>query len=420
MEKSESIKSDLIRCRKLIENQLGWGDGQTLTRREHELLSEKVFDKTGVLLSMSTLRRIWNDDFKNIPHKSTLDALAVYVGYSNWQHFTESQVKLDIRVGKKANPVKIIIIGAFVVLIAVVIIMYIQSKPQSIEIAGPVVFNYHQKNKDDVPNIIVFDYDVSNVIADSYYIVESSRNYLKKKLNVKKGQMTSSYFIPGNYEAFLVADDSIVSKLNIEILSNSWVAMINYLDKPENVPFYIYEDEIINDGKIGVVQEMLSEKQIPVNNRLNMTLSNTFNSGYDSDSGFVYTTRIKLEKAEISLSSPKIYLGILFAKGYGFVPLVNNGGQHNLQLVFGDAYLSSNDSDLSGFGCDIYNWQDVKIISERSEISIFINDVPVTQFTYLSKLGELKGYSFTFDGIGSVDYVSTESLKNETIYFNDF
>jgi len=80
MNKSDSIKKNLVRCRNIIEHKQGWEPNNVLTRREFELLIEKVFDKTGVLLSLSTIRRIWNNDFKNIPHKSTLDALAEFAG----------------------------------------------------------------------------------------------------------------------------------------------------------------------------------------------------------------------------------------------------------------------------------------------------------------------------------------------------
>ena len=93
MDKASNIKVDINRCKKIIEHQLGWSNDFVLTKREYDILIEKIFEKTGVLLSLSTIRRIWSDDFKNIPHKITLDALAAFTGYIDWQHFVETQSK---------------------------------------------------------------------------------------------------------------------------------------------------------------------------------------------------------------------------------------------------------------------------------------------------------------------------------------
>lgn|GEM_PF-919275 len=420
-DKNSSIKKDIIRCRKLIEQQLNWGLDTVPARREYELLTEKIFEKTGVLLSLSTIRRIWNDDFKNLPHKTTLDALAVFAGFTNWQNFIESQVRLNVHIRKTGNPTRIIITALLlIVMITAAIVVMLKNQPSVIEIAGPIVFDYYQKNDSAVPNIIVFDYDVRNIIADSFFIVESSNDYKRKKLSIKRGQLTSSYFQPGNYEAFLLADDSIVRKLDIEIMSNSWIGMIKYLNKPQDVPYYFYENDIIENGIIGVKQNDLIQKHISISDDLYLTISNTFNIDSVLVGDFIYEAKIRLDSLEISLSCPKIYVGLLFQHNLSYLPLVHYGGQSNLQLKFGETYLTSNDSDLSGFGCNIYEWQKIRVESNNNLVVVILNEKLIASFSNSNNMGNFKGFSFTFDGTGSVDDVFLSTKGVDTVYYNDF
>ena len=63
------------------------------TPKEFEKLSDSVFKHTGVLLSPTTLKRLWGYlDEKVVPRRSTLDVLSQYVGWSCWDTFTEGDI----------------------------------------------------------------------------------------------------------------------------------------------------------------------------------------------------------------------------------------------------------------------------------------------------------------------------------------
>ncbi|MFK5854755.1 MAG: hypothetical protein QM503_01405, partial [Bacteroidota bacterium] len=314
----------------------------------------------------------------------------------------------------------VIVIVISIILLIIIVLIYLKNSSNTVTIVGPVSFTYFQKNDSTVPNIIVFDYNVENIVADSFFIVESTNDYKRKQLNVKKGQMTSAYFNPGNYEAFLVADDSIIKKLNIEILSNSWVAMITYTSLPKNVPFYFYEADIINNDKLGITKNMIDDSKFNITDKLQLTLSNTFNCSLTSNNDFTFKTKIKLQSVRITESCPRIYLGLLFEHDLCYIPLIYNGGQDKLQLKYGSTYQTSNDSDLSGFGCNIYEWQEIKLVSTDSMINISLNNTIVTTLIDSTNMGKFRGFSFTFDGIGMVDYISMITHKRDTIYYNTF
>lgn len=59
--------------------------------KDYDLLSEKIFARTGQYLSPTTLKRLWgyiNDGVK--PSATTLTILARFLGYRDCQHFLES------------------------------------------------------------------------------------------------------------------------------------------------------------------------------------------------------------------------------------------------------------------------------------------------------------------------------------------
>ena len=156
------------------------------------------------------------------------------------------------------------------------------------------------------------------------------------------------------------------------------------------------------------------------NDDLFVTFSHTFKSDLPVYHDYQFSTKVKLDSIEINASSPEIYLGLLFERDICFVPLIQNGGQGNLQVKFGNTILTSNDSDLSGFGCNIYEWQEVDIISKNDSISVFINDRQILRLRDSSDMGAFHGFSFNFEGVGSIDFVSLYNTENDTVFHDSF
>ena len=61
-----------------------------VVKRDFEYLSMHIQSRTGAYISPITLRRIWEDEKYNIsPRLYTLDTLAHYVGFNNYESFTK-------------------------------------------------------------------------------------------------------------------------------------------------------------------------------------------------------------------------------------------------------------------------------------------------------------------------------------------
>ncbi len=66
---------------------MGYINTSKLSQAEFEHVCYLIEEKTKILISLSTIKRIFNGEFQRLPQVSTLNALAIFIGYSGWQDF---------------------------------------------------------------------------------------------------------------------------------------------------------------------------------------------------------------------------------------------------------------------------------------------------------------------------------------------
>lgn len=66
------------------------------TPKEFDMLSERVYARTGEMVSRNTLRRVWGKlDGERTPHVSTLSILARFIGYTDFEAFRSDGATSD-------------------------------------------------------------------------------------------------------------------------------------------------------------------------------------------------------------------------------------------------------------------------------------------------------------------------------------
>src|SRR5215470_14091775 len=84
-------------CKQLIEERFHFeSEGGTLRQRDLEYLADTIEEKSGIKLSLSTLKRLWKKDYDQTPHPSTLQALVSVIGYKDWQEFKLQKATLPV------------------------------------------------------------------------------------------------------------------------------------------------------------------------------------------------------------------------------------------------------------------------------------------------------------------------------------
>jgi len=424
----EKEKQLLILCRQQIEQALKWGDSEAWSNDDFEQLSEKIFEKTKVQLSISTLKRIWGKvRYENFPTTGTLNALAGFLDYGNWREFKqknepeaippikdlETALTAPVDNGKPMSlpsgtrVSKMVWIMLFTAALVIILTMtFISRKKEFIKVDPSRVKFESVKVSDSLPNSVIFNYDASAFKSDSVYIQQSWDPTRREKVDGKGKQYTSIYYNPGYFIAKLVVDNQIKKECVVNIQTKGWKGII----QTQPVPVYLSQKEINVNGMMGVSGETLKEKiGSPVFNNVAVTFANVREfRGIDANNFTLETTLRNSSAVEASIC--RTVNMVILGKGSAIiVPLAEKGCISQIGVLAGMDYISGKDNDLSAFGCDFNNFQNLKLTVKDKHLLIYLNGKQIMDTPEKLSLKEVVGLRFEFEGTGLVKNIKLSS-----------
>lgn len=219
-------------CLREISVKAGYANPSSLRQRDIEHICDEIEKSTGILISLSTIKRLLNGQFNRLPQAATLNAITAYLGYENWQDFrmkhTSNRVaahtslpEASPKTAKRPLPYKILIPAAAVVIFLVTVSLSYFTR--GVEITEKdVLFSFKKTTSNDVPNTVVFTYDVSKVQGDSFFIQQSWDRDRRVKIEKDKHTLTDIYYEPGYHNARLIVNDKVVKTIDVSIPTNGW------------------------------------------------------------------------------------------------------------------------------------------------------------------------------------------------------
>lgn len=160
-----------------IEQKLDWGKSSTWHNEVFEELSELIHESTHILLSDTTLKRVWGRvNYDGAPSISTLNALSNFLGYANWReyktalsHTSSKRLKIQ-RVKIFDKSLFMVSLFSFIVILLTLAVIFgsnIMHKKfvdiDQLKFTSNVV-------TEGLPNSVVFDFDLQGIDSDSIYI----------------------------------------------------------------------------------------------------------------------------------------------------------------------------------------------------------------------------------------------------------
>jgi len=422
MAKSEQRFIDL--CKKQLEQKFNFGNGEGYSQRDLELLSTRIEEKTSVLISLSTLKRLWRDSYKQSPQLATLNALAVVLDHKDWQDFKRAnQQKAPstsefIRWSAAAVALSLIIGVSFV---------HFSSEPKSTvrgkrfteppEIKGPVHFEASATVAIGIPNTVIFKYDVSNVIADSFYIQQSWNEDHRVGIDPQGAAVSSIYYESGFHRAKLIANDSIIAVQPVHIISDGWEPHIYHHDSdPE--PVDIKREKFISDGLLHIDSGLLRDRNLDFSQRFLTRITNSQVFDVHSDN-FRFSTRMKADRMVDQLCSWMDVIIVTDVHTFT-VSWTEKGCEKYAAYKLGEIERKGADNDLSALGCDVYDWQELELRVKDRNAEIFLNGKPVYREIYGQNMGKIVALIYIFDGTGSIDYARLEDGEGQIAFEDDF
>jgi hypothetical protein len=420
----------IVLYRKLAEEKLMLGDGEgKLKQRDFEYLSTVIEEKSKIKLSISTLKRLWRDDFAQLPHPSTLDALVSVLDYSGWLDFKKAMngratppVPSPVRLAKKRNaPASLYVIAGFVLITAGFFVLQAFNKEDK-KIPVKIPFTADKTVTSGVPNTVMFNYDFRNVEADSFFIQQSWNPRNKMAVDPNSHYFSAIYYEPGFHWARLIADDSIVTFASVHIKTDGWFPVAKY-DLRDHIPLYLDKEKLVGNGVMQVTTSMLKTANVDLSKDIWVRLFNIRDFGNIDSDNFEIETSLKCDLPADSLGTvacPLMELTIVTEEDVFYVPLTAKGCVSELQLQMGDNHQRGLDTNLSALGTNVYEWQNLRIVTKAKKSVIYLGQEPVHELSFTKNFGKIVGLIYTFSGPGSVDFIRIKNKANEIVYEDEF
>lgn len=412
--------------RKITEQKFGWEDSAEWTEYDFEKLSDTIFEKAGVRLSISTLKRVWGRvRYDSNPSITTLNALAVFAGYENWRYFKQyidqtnqkpagaSNVQVKKRFWMPYLPIMLCVLA-----LSFITLMIFFGKSKGRQIVKPKQFIYQFLGHvvaDNLPNSVVFDYRAGDQPKDAVYIQQSWDPERTERIPSKGRQHTSIYYYPGYFGAKLLVNGKIKKETPVYIQTKGWVATIDR--KP--IPIYLNKTDMFSNRGLGVSPQTLTKL---INTSVfNGQLTEFFNvKKFGVDGGnFTFTISLSNTSSLQQSACRKVVIAIFGTENAIVIPLAAEGCTSDIGLYTSSEWLIGKNYDLSAFGCDFSKFQQLSCKVQHKEFSIILNGKTILTRLISQTIGEIVGVNIAFEGSGEIKNIYL-SNNHRTIYQEQF
>ena len=406
----------------------GYGALHSLAQRDLEILSQEIASKTGTLISISTLKRLFKGDFSRIPQVATLNAISMYLGYKHWQDYRAStniqglsptvQDTPQRPVYPKKKFPRALAYSAILSLLVLVVLISRSSLNDPTASFETARFSVKKITKNDIPNTVVFSYNIDDVEADSFFIQQSWDVNRRVRIYKKNYTLTDIYYEPGYHTAKLIANDIVIKTLDVSIPTDRWFLYA----KPQLVSStqtYIHTNKHTHDGLLGIDDATLKM------NKINPEVKNTYFYTYfpskmnvHSDN-FVYTARIRAVETK-KTPCPYVMLEVFCQKNFMYFINTPLGCTSESKMQFGDLILDGKTRDLSALGLDVSTWWDVRLEISNKNVTIYLNGRKVFTDKYSISAGLVTGIGFISNGLCEIELLELKGRDGAVFYKNDF
>lgn len=406
----------LEQCKRLIEASLGWGDATSWTNEDFETLSDRIAEKISVRLSVSTLKRIWGKvRYDSSPTMATLNALARYAGFEGWRelqsHSALSQEPQSLPSHPGAlqtnpshptlpRPRDFVTPLVIVTLAMAVLLSFISARIIHKPVNTASVRFEHHLTSDELPNSVVFDYDATALQPKKVMIQQSWDPKRREKVDPEGKQHTSIYYYPGFFRAKLVVDGEIKRQSDVYIPTKGWKAIITR----DPLPVYLSAKETtLDSGRMGIQTATLEAKTgSPVFTDRWVDFFDVHEFPGINGDHFRFQTTIRNTSAVEQSLCRKMLLFVMGTEDPIVIPICDKGCISSIGLYTGSLGVNGKDHDLSAFGCDCGQWQQITCEQENGVFTIGLNGKPIYTRQKNKSIGGIIGIRIAFEGTGEI------------------
>jgi hypothetical protein len=417
MDEQTIIKTSIIE----IFNNNGYSDLTSMTQRDFDHIGEQLRQKSGILISGTTVKRLAYGEFSRLPQIATLNAIANYFNYKTWQDYKAEKIKNGPgkepakKVRHKFSLKYLSIPGAITILAGIYIFGTTKGTVKNAEAAA---FSFRKNTSNDIPNSVVFSYNVDDVQADSFFIQQSWDKNRRVRIYKKNYTLTDIYYEPGYHIAKLIANDSAIRTVDVSIPTDRW--FFYAIDNIANyTPEYIKVDTFVSNGSLCLTVSQLLENSIDVNKDKRYHYVYFPSQMTLPSNNFKFKTRVRMREVRNNLC-PYIEVELYCQRSFMIMRSTTKGCAHNALIEFGEQVMQGIDTDLLPISFDVSQWTDIEITVKNKAATVRINDKEVFSTRFVTNTKYLAGLGYISNGLCEVDKAELISLDGEVMYKNEF
>lgn len=403
----------------------GWSRLSSMTQRDFEHISIELQKKSGILISGITIKRLANGSFSRMPQIATLNAIANYFDFKTWQEYKASITRNEKNANtpEKASPVKKkkLTLPAILGLVPLALILtglyFIPAEWQNngFETAS---FSARKTTGNDIPNTVVFNYNIDDVQADSFFIQQSWDKNRRVRIYKNTHTLTDIYYEPGYHIAKLIANDSIIKAVPVSIPTHDWFFYANE-NKIRYQTEYIKADRPVHNGLLALSPlDLIKNRIAPDKGKI--YLYSYFPQKFEvSSENFSLKTRVRMKEISNNFC-PYIAIEVYAQRYFMLIKSTPKGCAAEAMMYLGEKKISGKDTDLSAISFDVTKWTDIELTVKNKQAAIKINGKESFSGSYKNDTNLITGLSFISNGLCEVDGVELKGLDGKVVYKNDF
>ena len=421
-----TLDKELIEgIKKKIAEVSGIDGGREWIQKDYAFLVFFIEEKTGVRLSLSTVKRIWRNEYNRLPHISTLNALSQLAFGVDWNLLKKQRLELgkpDVPEvnDKKRTFRKPALLTAFVVVFVIVLVTalsLVTKHPDRIKTSNleMVEFSCKKSIGGKVPNTVVFSYNVASVDAEKFFLQQSWDLSRRVEISKENSKQTDIYYTPGYFMAKLLANTQVIKEIPVHITYNDWFVAVR---QPRSKIHTFEKQYWLNENYLGIDKNILASAKVDLNEEFSLGFYNVREFGVDGDN-YTHTSMFRMDSLE-TIVCPNMGLLIKGEKERSWIMFTNKGCESELGMSCSDVSYDGKKYDLTMFGTDVYQWQKINVTVIDKRFTIKLNDKIIFEDAYNNPVGPLKDISYFFEGIGMIDNIELRDKYGEIKFSDNF
>ena len=392
----------LVRALTRIEALFNRGASDNWSMYDFEKLSEAIYERTQVRLSVTTLKRIWGKlKYDSTPTLTTLNTLAQFAGFIDWRDFKQNEDRpaevpevntVTPRPRRKIKRLGVMLLGSMVLIAGVYFLFLAARHKQTRYDPRQFEFSTDKMIGEGVPNSVVFHY-TAKVKPDSLFIVQTWDITRKTLVSADKHEHSAIYYYPGFFRTRLIADGQVVKRHDLWITSKGWLCLI----EEEPIPVYFKKEQCQHNGIVEVNDTLLA----PYRHSSKAPRVRFFNQrdlGDLMNDNFTFETKVKNDFDDGTNACHYAQVLIQCKDDIIIIPLSARSCVGDLKLYFCGTGVESKSADLSGFGCDLTQWTSFRVETVNKTATIYVNNKKAYTLTFPNEPTGIVGVQYRFNG----------------------